>query len=89
MTKRLRPTWLPLCLLLSAGCTSAPKLPTQQPTAPRMECSLVPCRLPARSAVVVNDDWRRALDESDAALLSCAGQVLACIERQEKQIPMK
>lgn len=54
-----------------------------------MECSLVPCRLPARSVMVVNDDWRRALDESDAALLSCAGQVLACIERQEKQIPMK
>ena len=52
-----------------------------------MECSLVPCRLPGRPVIVVNDDWRRALDESDAALLSCAGQVLACLDRQKKQIP--
>jgi hypothetical protein len=35
--------------------------------------------------LVVNDDWRQALDESDAALLSCAGQVLGCIERQQLQ----
>ena len=54
-----------------------------------MECSLVPCRLPARGPILVNDGWRQALDEADSALLSCAGQVLACIERQEKQIPMK
>ena len=89
MIKRLPIIWLALCLALSAGCTSAPKLPTPPPTAPRMECSLVPCRLPARGPILVNDGWRQALDEADSALLSCAGQVLACIERQEKQIPMK
>lgn len=46
---------------------------------------MVPCRLPARPPLVINDDWRRALEATEAELLSCAGQVLACIERQAKQ----
>ena len=50
-----------------------------------MECSLVPCRLPYRPPVLVNEQWGEALDAADAALLSCAGQVLACIERQAVQ----
>jgi hypothetical protein len=45
----------------------------------------VPCRLPARPPLLINDDWRRALDATEAELLSCAGQVLACIERQAAQ----
>tara|TARA_Y100000815_G_scaffold267265_1_gene286568 strand:+ start:191 stop:313 length:123 start_codon:yes stop_codon:yes gene_type:complete len=35
---------------------------------------------------VVNDDWRRALDEAEAALLSCAAQVLGCVELQEASL---
>ncbi|CAD5377161.1 hypothetical protein OF001_U20088 [Pseudomonas sp. OF001] len=31
---------------------------------------------------MVNDDWRRAVDDLEGELLSCAGQVLDCIERQ-------
>ncbi|MDH0097363.1 hypothetical protein N7333_12330 [Pseudomonas sp. GD04158] len=38
----------------------------------------MPCRLPARLPLVINDDWRRALDAAEAELLSCAGQVLTC-----------
>jgi len=30
-------------------------------------------------------DWRQALDESDAALVSCAAQVVRCIEREAAQ----
>jgi hypothetical protein len=32
--------------------------------------------------MVVNDDWRRAVDELEGELLSCAVQVLDCIDRQ-------
>lgn len=52
-----------------------------------MACSLVPCVLPARPAVLVNDQWRQALDATDAALSSCALQVMGCIERQKVQAP--
>ena len=45
----------------------------------------MPCRLPYRPAVLVNEQWGEALEAADAALLSCAGQVLACIERQAVQ----
>ena len=87
MTKLWLTISLVLCLLLSVGCTNAPKPQTPPPTQPRMECSLVACRLPARPAVLVNEQWGVALDAADAALLSCAGQVLACIERQAVQGP--
>lgn len=45
----------------------------------------MPCRLPYRPPVLVNEQWGEALDAVDAALLSCARQVLACIERQGVQ----
>ncbi|WP_167494359.1 Rz1-like lysis system protein LysC [Ectopseudomonas khazarica] len=83
--------WLYICLVLSlatlASCTRAPKPPTPPPTAARMECSLVPCRLPGRQALVVNDDWRRAVDELEYELGQCSTQVIACIERQAAQRP--
>jgi len=37
--------------------------------------------------VLVNDQWRQALDDTEAALLSCANQVLECIQRQDVQRP--
>lgn len=40
------------------------------------------CRLPARSAILANEDWQRTVDELEEDLLSCAAQVLDCIERQ-------
>ncbi|WP_420713270.1 hypothetical protein [Pseudomonas sp. SL4(2022)] len=57
------------------------------PTLPHQPCNLVPCRLPARPPLLVNDHWRQALDESDAALVSCAAQVVRCIERDRVQLP--
>jgi hypothetical protein len=32
-----------------------------------------------------NDDWRAAVDALEGELLSCAGQVLECIDRQQVQ----
>jgi hypothetical protein len=32
--------------------------------------------------VLANEDWQRAVDELEVELLSCAAQVLDCIERQ-------
>lgn len=49
--------------------------------------SLVPCQLPARKPLVVNDDWRRALDEVEAALVSCALQVSYCRTLQNDALP--
>jgi len=82
MTRKLLTISLLLCLLLSAGCTLAPKPPTPPPTA-APSCPLIPCRLPARQPLATNDDWRRAVDELEGELLSCAGQVLGCIEWQK------
>jgi len=50
-----------------------------------MECSLVPCRLPGRQAPLLNEDWRRAVDELEQELKQCSIQVMACIERQNAQ----
>lgn len=74
-----------LCLLASAGCTSAPKQPTPPATAPRHYCPLTECRLPARPPLVTNDDWRRAVDELEAELSACALQVIECREVQAAQ----
>ncbi|WP_218190361.1 Rz1-like lysis system protein LysC [Pseudomonas sp. CC6-YY-74] len=87
MTKPSLITWLSLCLLLSACSTPAPKPPTPAPTLHHQPCTLVPCYLPARPQLLINDHWRQALDESEGALLSCAAQVLKCIERQRVQAP--
>ncbi|MFD1699784.1 hypothetical protein ACFSB1_10650 [Halopseudomonas phragmitis] len=54
-----------------------------QPTVQKAQCSLVPCLLPARQPLVVNDDWRRALDEAENALLACAVQVRGCIDQED------
>ena len=87
MTKPSLTIWLGLCLLLSACSTPAPRPPTLAPTFPPQPCNLVPCNLPARPPLLINDHGRQALDESEAALLSCAAQVLKCIERQRVQYP--
>lgn len=87
MTVRSPLILLALCLAPLGGCTNDPRPQTPLPGTPRMACSLVPCVLPARPAVLVNDQWRQALDTTDAALSSCALQVMGCIERQEAQAP--
>ena len=43
------------------------------------------CRLPGRPAVLSNEDWQKAIDALETELLSCAAQVLDCIERQDGQ----
>lgn len=84
MTRLLPIISLQLLFLLSlVACTSAPKQPTPVPTVAPIRCPLIPCRLPARSALAINDDWRRAVDALEGELLSCSAQVLDCIERQK------
>ncbi|WP_223825566.1 Rz1-like lysis system protein LysC [Halopseudomonas salina] len=74
--------WLSLFLLTSACSTPAPTPQTQPPTVQRSQCNLVPCLLPGRPPLVVNEDWRRALDEVEGALESCALQVRGCIGKE-------
>lgn len=45
-------------------------------------CPLMPCQLPGRPALQVNDDWLQAVDDLEAELLACAAQVLSCIDLQ-------
>ena len=85
MTKRFGSICLSMCLLNSGCSTPVQPQPIPQPTVQRAQCSLVLCQLPARKPLVVNDDWRRALDEAEAALLSCALRVRWCIELQDPQ----
>ena len=87
MTKPSPTISLLLCLLLLAGCMNGQRLQTPLPTTARQYCPLTPCRLPARSALQANDDWRAAVDALEGELLSCAGQVLECIERQNISEP--
>lgn len=71
-----------LCLLCM-GCSSpAPKQPTPSSTSQVEPCPLVACRLPARSAILRNDQWQGAVLDTEDALKTCAAQVLACIEQQ-------
>ena len=74
--------WLAVFLPLSGCGTLAPIQPTPLPIGPALSCSLVPCRLPGRPPLAINEDWDRALVEADAALTSCATQVLDCIQKQ-------
>lgn len=85
MTKLLLSICMGLCLLVSGGCTCALQQPTPVPTVARQYCPLVACPLPARPAVLANDQWRESLDVTEAALLSCANQVLDCIQTQDAQ----
>lgn len=73
-----------LCLWSLAGCTSAPPQPTQVHIDSQPKCPLTLCQLPERPILRVNDDWRMALDTAEDALLSCAAQVQACIELQNR-----
>lgn len=83
MTQRLLSTCAALFLLLLAGCTSAPKPPTQVVIEPPRQCPLIPCTLPARPAPQANDDLLTAIDELESELLHCAAQVVNCIKIQE------
>lgn len=83
MTKLLLIGSVALCLGLLAGCTNAPKQPTPSSGEPPRRCPLVACPLPGRAAPVSNDDFRQALDATEAALQACAVQVLDCINRQQ------
>lgn len=49
----------------------------------KAQCSLVPCQLPARKPLMVNDDWRRALDDAEDALFRCVVQVIGCIHQED------
>ncbi len=87
MMKPLLSICVLLYLLASAGCTSAPQQPTPVIIESRPACALIPCQLPARPALMTNDDWRRAVDELEDELLSCAVQIQSCIELQKQKRP--
>ncbi|WP_218276684.1 Rz1-like lysis system protein LysC [Pseudomonas sp. MPR-ANC1] len=84
MTKRLLITSASLCLLLSGCATQDPKPPTPLLIAPPPPvcASLVPCRLPGRPPLKLNEDPYHAIDETEDALTSCASQVIDCINLQ-------
>lgn len=84
MTKPSWITLLCLCLLMSACSTPSPTQPTLPPTVPTATCDLVLCYPPGRAPLTVNEDWRLALDDVEAALESCALQVRGCMEKQAK-----
>jgi hypothetical protein len=42
----------------------------------------VPCPLPGRPPLKLNEDPYRAIDEAEAALTACASQVIDCINMQ-------
>ena len=86
MTKQSWIICTSLCLLTLAGCTSAPQPPTPLHIDSRPKCPLTACQLPARKALQVTDDWSRAVDDLEDSLLSCAAQVLACIDLQSASI---
>ena len=75
--------WPVLCLGLSACATPEQRqlIPLSIDPAPSV-CELTLCLLPGRPALIVNEDWALALDETEAALTSCAAQVQACIAKQ-------
>ena len=69
--------------LLCTGCSSpVQKQPTQPSTSQAEPCPLVACRLPARPAVLVNEQWEDAVLVTEDALKTCAAQVLACMQQQ-------
>ncbi len=72
------------CLLTLAACTSAPQPPTPVHIDNRPACPLTFCVLPARQALLTNDDWRRAVDDLEDGATLCAVQVKSCIELQNK-----
>lgn len=85
MMKRFLNICAVLFLLILVGCTSVPPPPIPVIIDSRPLCSLTPCQLPARPPLLVNDDWRQALDDTEDELLSCAAQVLNCINLQQSK----
>lgn len=85
MMKRFLNICAVLFLLSLVACTSVPPQPTPVHIDSRPLCSLTLCQLPARPPLLVNDDWRQALDETEDELLSCAAQVLNCINLQQSK----
>lgn len=82
MTKLSPITW-PLLYLLLTGCSSPVQKPPTQPNTSQVQpCPLVACRLPARPAVLVNEQWKDAVLVTEDALKTCAAQVLACMQQQ-------
>ncbi|WP_215002303.1 MULTISPECIES: Rz1-like lysis system protein LysC [Pseudomonas] len=81
------PTYAPglpsLCLLLLAGCASAP--PSPAPTLIVSGCpAVVPCTLPATSPLN-NGDQLTDQDRIEAAWAECAGQVDMVYQHQQAQ----
>ena len=75
--------WPALCLALSACGTHEQKQPIPLSIEPAPPvCELTLCLLPGRPPLIVNEDLVLALDETEAALTSCAAQVQACIAKQ-------
>lgn len=87
MMKQLLSICVALSLVILAGCTSAQPQPTPVHIDSRPKCALVPCQLPARPALLTNDDWRSAVDELEGELLLCAVQVMGCIKLQAQKSP--
>lgn len=80
---KLSPITWPVLYLLLTGCSShVQKPPTQPSTIQVQPCPLVACRLPARPAVLANEQWEDAVLVTEDALKTCAAQVLACIQQQ-------
>ncbi|WP_420042843.1 Rz1-like lysis system protein LysC [Denitrificimonas caeni] len=76
-----------VCLSSLAACTNVPPPPIPVHIESRPKCALIECQLPARPALVTNDDWRRAVDDLEDNLLACAVQVKGCIELQKQKSP--
>ncbi|MFU1907409.1 Rz1-like lysis system protein LysC [Bordetella avium] len=75
------------CLLVLAGCTSAP--PSPGPRVTLNTCAPVtPCTLPA-SQPKTNGDLKRTIDRLEAAWAICAAQVGSIIRCQERETDAK
>ncbi|WP_435635335.1 Rz1-like lysis system protein LysC [Pseudomonas solani] len=77
------PGLLSLCLMLLAGCTSAPHSTEPLPTEPGCP-AVVACQLPA-TAPRTNGELRHALDVIEQAWAECAAQVDMLLEHQQAQ----
>lgn len=73
---------LSLCLLLLAGCASAP--PSPEPLVIETGCpAVVPCRLPPASPAS-NGELLRDIEAVEAAWADCAAQVDMIHQHQQK-----
>ena len=80
-TPNYAPGLLSLCLMLLAGCGSAPPLPA--PTLTVSGCpAVVPCQLPATNPRN-NGDQLTDMDRVEAAWADCAAQVDMIYQHQQ------